>query len=67
MNKGKLSFLPHIGDRFLLASAVASKCNVFLTMDYRTILIHRQRIEKVVDPMEVLRPCEFLGYVPSVH
>jgi len=41
-------------DRILLIDAINMNCNVFLTMDYRTIWKHKKNIKKIA----ILRPIE---------
>ena len=52
------SFLPDYGDSVLIAEAVRLGCEDFLTMDYRTIHEHRDRIR--LAGIEVLRPVELM-------
>lgn len=42
-------------DRMLVIDAINMKCDVFLTMDYKTIWKHRKKITKI----KILRPVEF--------
>lgn len=55
---GVFDFLKDSNDRRLIASAMASHCKIFLTMDYRTILPRRRRIAKLTK-LEVLRPIQY--------
>jgi hypothetical protein len=53
-----LSALPDENDRVLVVDALEFGCNVFLTMDYKTIWTHREAIRKL--GIHVMRPSEFL-------
>ena len=53
-----LSVLPDEADRVLVVDALELGCNVFLTMDYKTIWEHREAVRKL--GIHVMRPVEFL-------
>ena len=54
-----LEALPGQADRVLIIDALELGCGVFITMDYRTILSHRESISKLgIEPM---RPSEYLA------
>ena len=58
-----LNVLPDENDRVLVVDALELGCNVFLTMDYRTIWTHREAVRKlgihVMRPVEVFREPAF--------
>jgi predicted nucleic acid-binding protein len=58
LNQGVLDFLPDSADRLLVAAAFSAHCGIFLTMDYKTILPYRDRINELAR-MRVLRPSEY--------
>lgn len=58
LDQGILDFLPDSEDRLLIAAAYAAHCGIFLTMDYKTILPYRDRINELTR-MRVLRPSEY--------
>lgn len=53
-----LHTLPDSNDRLLIVDALELGCNVFLTMDYKTIWAHRDAIRRI--GIHVMRPSEFL-------
>lgn len=53
-----LNVLPDETDRVLVVDALELGCNVFLTMDYRTIWKHREAVRRL--GINVMRPVEFL-------
>ena len=53
-----LNVLPDEKDRVLVVDALELGCNVFLTMDYRTIWVHREEVRRL--GIHVMRPVEFL-------
>lgn len=59
--RGALDFLPDEGDRLLLLDAIAFGCDVFLTVDYRSIWRFRDHIRRF--GISVMRPAELLEYV----
>ncbi len=54
-----LDVLPDQEDRILLVDALELGCDVFLTMDYRTVLSHREIVGKL--GIRVMRPREYLA------
>ena len=60
-----LAVLPDEEDRILLVDALDLGCDVFLTMDYRTVLPHREMVGKL--GIRMMRPREYLadmGFLP---
>lgn len=55
---GKLGFLKHFEDRFLIAEALVLECDTFLTLDRRTILVHKEELTKF--GIDALSPREFV-------
>ena len=53
-----LHILPDETDRVLVVDALEFGCNVFLTMDYKTIWKHREAVRRL--GIHVMRPVEFL-------
>ena len=53
-----LNVLPDENDRILIVDALDFGCNVFLTMDYKTIWRHRAAVRKL--GLHVMRPSELL-------
>lgn len=53
-----LNMLPDETDRVLVVDALEFGCNVFLTMDYKTIWTHREMVRRL--GIHVMRPVEFL-------
>ena len=53
-----LNVLPDETDRVLIVDALEFGCNVFLTMDYKTIWAHREVVRRL--GIYVMRPVEFL-------
>jgi predicted nucleic acid-binding protein len=58
---GVFDFLPDSADRLLVASAMASHCSIFLTMDYKTILPYHHRIWELTK-IFVMRPVEYMRH-----
>ena len=56
-----LKVMPQEEDRQLIIDAVECGCDIFLTMDYKTIWQHRNTIRRL--GLEVMRPTELLDYV----
>ena len=56
-----LKALPDKQDQQLFIDAVERGCDVFLTMDYKTIWQHRDRVKQF--RLHVMRPVELLEYV----
>ena len=56
-----LQAFPDEGDQQLLIDAVERGCDIFLTMDYRTIWKHRDKVRQF--GLRVMRPVELLQYV----
>lgn len=56
-----LKKLPDEGDRQLIVDALEYGCDVFLTMDYRTVWRHRKEVARL--ELQVMRPIEFMDYV----
>ena len=56
-----LKDLPEEPDRQLVIDAVEHRCDVFLTMDYRTIWRHRACVEQL--GISVMRPVELLDFI----
>jgi len=56
-NSGLLDFLPDQVDRKLVSESVGLKCDVFLTMDRRSIWVYRDRLNKL--GITILRPSEY--------
>ena len=56
-----LKVMPQEEDRQLIIDAVECGCDIFLTMDYKTIWRHRNTIRRL--GLEVMRPKELLDYV----
>ena len=54
-----LAVLPDEEGRILLVNALDLGCDVFLTMDYRTVLPHREMVGKL--GIRVMRPREYLA------
>ena len=54
---GKLSFLPHTGDRALVAEALALGCDTLLTLDSKSIIRFRTELKKL--GVDALTPSEF--------
>lgn len=57
----RLGFLPHVNDRLLLLDAIALGCDVFLTMDYRSIWKFQTQIAEL--GISVMRPVELLRHI----
>jgi len=57
----RLEFLPHEKDRLLLLDAIALGCDVFLTMDYRSIWKLRTQVAEL--GISVMRPIELLRHI----
>ena len=55
-----LNFLPDVPDRHLLAEASWRNCNLFLTLDVRTIWNYRERISKLLR-IRTVQPSEMLS------
>ncbi len=55
-----LNFLPDAPDRHLLAEAAWRNCNLFLTLDVRTIWNYRERISKLLN-IRTVQPSEMLS------
>lgn len=56
-----LRVLPQESDRQLIIDALELGCDIFLTMDYKTIWRHRADIGKL--GIKVMRPIELLDYI----
>lgn len=56
LRTGEFNFLPDRGDRLLVLSALTFGCDIFLTMDYRTIWRFRDRLTNF--GLSVMRPVE---------
>ena len=56
-----LKFVPQEADRQLIIDAIEYKCDVFLTMDYKTIWCHRDKIRRF--GLQVMRPVELLDHI----
>ena len=56
-----LKVMPQEEDRQLVIDAVECGCDIFLTMDYKTIWRHKNTIKQL--GLEVMRPTELLEYV----
>ena len=56
-----LKVMPQEEDRQLIIDAVECGCDIFLTMDYKTIWQHRTTIKRL--GLKVMRPTELLDYV----
>ncbi len=56
-----LKKLPDGGDRQLIIDALEYGCDVFLTMDYRTVWRHHEEVARL--GLQVMRPIEFMDYV----
>ncbi len=56
-----LKVMPQEEDRQLVIDAIECGCDIFLTMDYKTIWRHRQVINRL--GIKVMRPTELLEYV----
>ena len=54
-----LAVLPDEEDRILIVDALELGCDVFLTMDYRTVLAYREMVGKL--GISVMRPREYLA------
>ena len=57
----KLKELPDQSDRQLIIDAMEIGCDIFLSMDYRTIWHHRDEVNRL--GLQVMRPVELLEYV----
>lgn len=57
----RLAILPQESDRQLVIDALEHGCDVFLTMDYRTIWRHRDEVDRF--GLRVMRPVELLEHV----
>jgi len=56
--RGGLNFLPDDGDQQLIVDSMLKRAHVFLTVDYKTIWKHRNRLMKL--GVNVKRPWEYL-------
>ena len=56
-----LKEMPQEEDRQLVIDAIECGCDIFLTMDYKTIWRHRDTIKRL--GLKVMRPTELLEYV----
>jgi hypothetical protein len=65
LNSQKLDFLPDSEDKFLILTAVARNCGVFLTMDYKSIWNLKNKLESI-SPLLILRPSEYWSYVEKL-
>ena len=57
----KLHMLPQESDRQLIIDALESECDIFLTMDYKTIWRFREEVAPL--GLTVMRPVELLEYI----
>lgn len=58
VTSGKLNFLTGVEDRLLIAEALISGCDTFLTFDRKTILSHKKKLAQF--GIDVLSPVEFI-------
>ena len=56
-----LKVMPQEEDRQLVIDAIEYGCDIFLTMDYKTIWRHRDEIKRL--SLRVMRPTELLAHV----
>ena len=56
-----LKVMPQEEDRQLVIDAIEYGCDIFLTMDYKTIWRHRGEIKRL--SLRVMRPTELLAHV----
>ncbi len=56
-----LEDIPQESDRQLIIDALEFECDIFLTMDYRTVWRRRQTADKL--DIQIMRPIELLEYV----
>jgi hypothetical protein len=56
-----LQKLPQESDRQLIVDALEFGCDIFLTMDYRTVWRHREEVRRF--GLRVMRPVELLEYI----
>ncbi len=59
-----LRILPQDSDRQLIIDALEYSCDIFLTMDYRTLWRYRDEVERL--GIKVMRPVELLDYMGNV-
>ena len=57
LSSSVLDVLPDIGDRALICDAVVYQCAAFCTLDWRTILKHRDELAEV--PLKIITPTEW--------
>ena len=57
----KLEALPHENDRCLIIDALEYGCDIFLTMDYKSIWRHRDEVKRC--GIQVMRPVELLEHI----
>jgi len=57
LSSGILDVLPDIEDRILMCDAIVYRCDCFCTIDWRTILKHRNCLESL--PIKIIRPTEW--------
>ena len=53
--------LPQESDRQLIIDAIEYGCDIFLTMDYRTVWRYRENVSRL--GVDVMRPVELLEYI----
>ena len=58
---GVLKELPDESDRQLIIDAFEYGCDMFLTMDYRTVWRYRDEVARL--GLQVMRPIEFMDYI----
>ena len=58
---GVLKKLPDESDRQLIIDALEFGCDIFLTMDYRTLWRYRGEVDRL--GLQVMRPIEFMDYI----
>ena len=56
-----LKFLPHENDRQLIIDALESDSEIFLTMDYRSVSQHRDKLKRT--GLLVMTPAELLNHI----
>jgi hypothetical protein len=62
--QGRFEYLLHPGDRQLLCDALIQHADVFLTMDYRSVWVHRAAIWEEAR-IEVMTPTELVDTLQS--
>ena len=56
-----LSYMPQEADRQLIVDALEYGCDIFLTMDYKTVWQYRNEVSRL--GIRVMRPAEFLEHI----